>query len=280
MNSMKRVLILTLAAAAIFLTDCKIPLLSIGLGDKVDILPPGISIVPMNGVQNGAYIHGTVTVNGEVTDDVGVSSVTWMFADEATGDPSPIGTATLDAEAKTWSFVLDTQNPAWGATLRADGEKSFTITVTDGVGKTTETRMLLIFDNTPPSATFINPANGASIYGQVTLRGASSDNTSLIKVQVRIGKKGTGAGDGFVDITGSKYDWVRSFTAETYKELDQATDNGDGTWTLPTSGSTTTRAMCPPTSPPTRPTRCTPTTLRPPTAPRSPSIPPKSRPSP
>lgn len=235
MKRQKHVLTLVLLAAAIaaaaILGGCKLGLLNIGLGDKVDILPPGISIVPLNGVQNGAYIHGTVTVNGEVTDDVGVESVTWMFADEATGDPSPTGTATLDAEVKNWSFVLDTTQP--GA-LWADGEKSFTITVTDGAGKSTETRMLLIFDNTAPTATFINPANGASVYNQVVLRGANSDNTSLIKVQVRIGKTtAIDADDGFVDIVGSKYDWTRSFLSNDFANTDYADDNGDGTWTLP-----------------------------------------------
>jgi hypothetical protein len=246
MKTTKNFSTLALLAAAIVFTSCKIPLLSVGLGDKVDILPPGITIVPHDGVQNGAYICGQVTVNGKVSDDVEVASVTWMFADEARSAVSPTGTATLDAEKKNWSFELDTQDTAhaWDgepkrADLIADGEKTFTITVTDGSGKTTETRMLLIFDNTPPSATFINPANGATIYGQVTLRGASSDNTSLIKVQVRIGMYPSRDDpdetyeNGFTTITGSKYDWVRSFTAEAYKDISKATDNGDETWTLP-----------------------------------------------
>jgi hypothetical protein len=231
MKRQKQFIILALFAAALVFTSCKNPLLSVGLGDKVDILPPGISIVPLNGVQNGAYLHGTVTVNGEVTDDVGVESVTWMFTDEATGDPSSVGTATLDAARETWSFVLDTAQP--GA-LWADGEKSFVITVTDGAGKSTETRMLLIFDNTAPSGAFINPGNGASVYSTVLLRGANSDNTSLIKVQVRIGKTtAADADDGFVDIVGSKYDWNRSFLSNDFANTDYADDNGDGTWTLP-----------------------------------------------
>jgi len=240
MKTMKHVPTLALLAAAIVFTSCKIPLLSVGLGDKVDILPPGITIVPHDGVQNGAYIHGTVTVQGKVSDDVEVASVTWMFADEATGDPSPTGTAILDAEKENWSFELDTRDtanawpPAERASLIADGEKTFTITVADGSGKTTETRMLLIFDNTPPSATFVNPANGATIYGQVSLRGACSDNTSLIKVEVRVGNPPSGDPDeGFVAVTGSKYDWVRSFTAEAFKDPLLATANGDETWTLP-----------------------------------------------
>ena len=84
MKTQKIVITLALIAAAFAVTSCKLGLLNVGLGDKVDILPPGISIVPTDGVQNGAYVHGTVTVNGEVSDDVGVSSVTWMFTDDAT----------------------------------------------------------------------------------------------------------------------------------------------------------------------------------------------------
>ena len=64
MKTMKIILTLVLAAAALATVGCKLGLLNVGLGDKVDILPPGISIVPLNGVQNGAYIHGTVEVHG------------------------------------------------------------------------------------------------------------------------------------------------------------------------------------------------------------------------
>ncbi len=63
----------------------------------------------------------------------------------------------------------------------------------------------------------------------------NSDNTSLIKVQIRIGNTDPmgDADDGFVDIVGSKYGWTRSFLSNDYANADYATDNGDGTWTLP-----------------------------------------------
>lgn len=232
MKMTKHLLTLSLLAAAVVFASCRNPLLSVGLGDKVDILPPGISIVPSDGVQNGAYVHGVVTVTGEVSDDVGVSSVTWMFADDATSTVSPTETATLDAGKTSWSFVLDTTQ---AGALWADGEKTFTITVTDGAGKSTETRMLLIFDNTAPSGTFLDPADGAPVYGTVTVRGANSDNTSLVKVQVRIGRTTSADADtGFLDITGSKYNWTRTFVANDYANAGYATFNAaDGTWTLP-----------------------------------------------
>lgn len=217
------------AFAALVLPGCR-PLLSIGLGNKVDILPPGISIVSSGGVQNGAYVHGTVTVGGETTDDVGVASVSWAFTDTASGAVSPSAEATLDSAAQAWSFVLDTTQ---AGALYADGEKSFLLTVTDGAGKTTDTRLLLIFDNTAPQAGFVSPQNGSTVYSRVTVRGSSSDNSRLSKVELRIGKVGTGSGDGFVAITGSLYDWLNDFLSNDYANATQSFDRGDGTWNLP-----------------------------------------------
>jgi hypothetical protein len=238
MKTHKRFLTTALAALAtlttVALLTCRNPLLSVGLGDKVDILPPGISIVSSDGVQNGAYVHGTVTVRGTSTDDVSVQSVSWSFTDGQSGLSSTPAFATLDETGMNWSFVLNT---AQGGALYADGDKDFVLIVTDQSGKSPDapTSMLLIFDNTPPSTTFVNPPNGATVYNSITLRGASSDNTSLIKVQVRIGNPTT-PGDpdsGFADIVGSKYDWVRTFFANDYANATQSTLNPDGTWTLP-----------------------------------------------
>ena len=231
MRRNKRFLTLMLAVCGtLVLLTCRNPLLSVGLGDKVDILPPGISLVSSDGVQNGAYVHGTVTVKGTSTDDVGVRSVSWTFTDTQTGTPSAPASATLDDTGKNWSFLLNT---AQAGVLYADGEKSFVLTATDGTGKTTETRMLLIFDNTAPQASFVSPTNGTTVYSNQTLRGSSSDNSRLSKVEVRIGKAGTGSGDGFVAITGSIYDWTRDFLSNDYANSTQSTDRGDSTWGLP-----------------------------------------------
>jgi hypothetical protein len=208
---------------------CPNPFMQIGLGDKVDILPPGISIVPSEGVQNGAYIRGTVTVRGTSTDDVVVSSVSWQFTDKDSGARSTAAEANLGEGGTSWNFQLDTAQPG---SLYADGEKDFVLTVTDESGKKTETRLFLVFDNTPPEAGFVSPQGGSTVYNQVTLRGSSSDNTRLSRVQLRIGKQGSGSGDGFFDITGSLYDWSKVFISNDYANATQSTDRGDGTWDL------------------------------------------------
>ncbi|MCX7037685.1 MAG: Ig-like domain-containing protein [Spirochaetes bacterium] len=93
--------------------------------------------------------------------------------------------------------------------------------------------MLLIFDNTAPQVSFVSPTNGTTVYSNQTIRGSSSDNSRLSKVEVRIGKAGTGSGDGFVAITGSLYDWTRDFLSNDYANGTQSTDRGDSTWELP-----------------------------------------------
>ncbi len=97
--------------------------------------------------------------------------------------------------------------------------------------------MLLIFDNTPPSrARSSIPTTAPRSTARSLLRGASSDNTSLIKVQVRIGKTRTSP----TPTTASSTSWAASTTGsaaftrrDDYENTSYATDNGDGTWTLP-----------------------------------------------
>jgi hypothetical protein len=231
MNAKKILWGLLLSGLALLsLSTCKNPLTTVGLGSKVDILPPGIRIIPSAGVQNGAYVRGAVTIVGESSDDAAVASVSWRFTDTASGAGSSPSAATLDSSKKSWNVVLNTVQPG---PLFTDGEKDFVFTVTDESGKTADTRMLLIFDNTAPTASFVSPQNGATIYNQVTIRGSGSDNTRLERVELRIGKTGTGSGDGFFAITGSLYDWSKDFLANDYANLSQANDRGDGTWDLP-----------------------------------------------
>jgi hypothetical protein len=179
-----------LALGALALSTCRNPLLSVGLGDKVDITPPGIRLIDSDGVQNGAYVHGTITIQGTSTDDLGVSSVVWAFTDAKSSLASPPAVATLDAAKKNWSFSLNT---AQAGALYKDGEKNFVFTVEDGAGKTTETRMMLIFDNGSPVAMVNQPASESDLLnGDVRLSGEAYDPYGVQKVTVRLYDTPTG----------------------------------------------------------------------------------------
>lgn len=185
MKRNKRILLpILLALAALALATCRNPLLSVGLGDKVDITPPGIRLVDSDGVQNGAYVHGTITIMGTSSDDIGVSSVVWIFTDTKSGLASTPAFATLDASKKNWTFSLNT---AQAGDLFKDGEKSFVFTVEDGSGKSTETRMLLIFDNGSPIAMVNQPASEADLLnGSVRLSGEAYDPFGVQSVTIKL----------------------------------------------------------------------------------------------
>ncbi len=173
-----------LAVGALALSTCRNPLLSVGLGDKVDITPPGIRLIDSDGVQNGAYVHGTITIQGTTTDDIGVASVVWTFTDAKTSTASTPAFATLDAGKKNWSFSLNT---AQAGALYKDGEKNFLFTVEDNTGKTTETRMMLIFDNGSPVAMVNQPASEADLLnGSVRLSGEAYDPYGVQKVSIKL----------------------------------------------------------------------------------------------
>jgi hypothetical protein len=177
-------LCLLLTAVVLALGTCRNPLLSVGLGDRVDITPPGIRLIDSDGVQNGAYVHGTITIQGTSTDDIAVASVVWTFTDAKTSTVSPPAFATLDAEKKNWSFSLNT---AQAGALYKDGEKNFLFTVEDSAGKTTETRMMLIFDNGSPVAMVNQPASEADLLnGSVRLSGEAYDPYGVQKVSVKL----------------------------------------------------------------------------------------------
>ncbi len=172
------------ACGTLALLTCRNPLLSVGLGDKVDITPPGISLIDSDGVQNGAYVHGTITINGKSTDDISVASVSWTFTDTKTGESSQPALAALDETKKNWTFQLNTAQPG---TLYKDGEKSFVFTVTDGTGKTTETRMLLIFDNGAPVAMVNLPSSESDpLNATVRLSGEAYDQFGVQSVNVKL----------------------------------------------------------------------------------------------
>ncbi len=135
--------ILQYVSLTLVLTIIGCPNTMIGLGDKVDLDPPSLSIGTYgNGdpINNGDYVRGKVTLTGSVADDIGIKNVTISFDGGTTFLP-----AAVSGKGKTWSYPVDTR-------AYADGEKNIIVLVTDTSPKpkTSEKRLLLYFDNTPP----------------------------------------------------------------------------------------------------------------------------------
>lgn len=154
-NSIRPILILILI---LLLFSCK-KVFSPGLGDKVDIDKPSISLDST--ISNGAYFSGEITLNGTCSDDISVSKITltiFNMQDSERGSSVVYSSQSSDSTRKviisqgsSWSCVINTAEvDGSGNALFPDGEKDVLIEVTDGSGKSSTKQVFFIFDNTAP----------------------------------------------------------------------------------------------------------------------------------
>ena len=154
--------------------SCRNPL-TIGLGDNVDLQSPELAV---SSHANGAYVRGTIDLEGTYADDMQSATVRVSLDAGAT-----FGRADVDPAAKRWSFTVDT-------TAVADGGRDVIVTATDGAGKTVERRILLYFDNTPPVVlvkvplAYAYPPNEYN--GTVSIRGDATDQFPIARVGVKV----------------------------------------------------------------------------------------------
>ncbi len=157
---------------SLLLLTCKNPF-EVGLGEKVDINPPTLSITSHS---DGDYIAGTVSLSGAYDDDIGIQSLSVI----------------LDGQ----EFQAETSNGNWSYNLIStdfsDGPKDVLITVTDGSNKKTITSVLLIIDNIAPTVLITVPQT----YGvqkptkstYIDIRGEAYDASPIDSIVVSIYK--------------------------------------------------------------------------------------------
>lgn len=197
----KKLKYLILASAIIF-AGC--PNTMVGLGDKVDIDAPSVSIGKYGDgsvIANGDYVKGAITLTGSASDDIGIKEVKISF------DGGTIfNQATISADGKSWSYLVDT-------TAYADGEKDIIVLVSDTspTPKTNEERLLLYFDNTPPVVVVNSPAGYATTsYTDliVNLKGDATDPYRIRRVSVEL----TGGSGTLAPVEGTN-SWTCAFTS-------------------------------------------------------------------
>ena len=113
----------------------------------------------------GQYLRGTVTLSGSASDaGSGVTQVAFQVTAAGGSSWTTVGTDTT----APYSVQLDT-------TTLTDGLYDFRTVATDGAGNQSASAVVGLrrVDNTPPSATMIDP--GANLRGTVTLTSAASD---------------------------------------------------------------------------------------------------------
>ncbi len=167
---MKKYILLLTIAATLLLITCKPPF-EVGLGEKVDLDNPEISVTSH---QNGEYIKGETTISGTYTDDFGVQDVRVSLDG---------GITFLEAEISdgTWSIAIDTSD-------YTDGSVEIILLITDNSGKSLEKRLLLYFDNTPPVVVVNQPVQYAfsTFNGDLVIKGDASDTLGVKNVKLSV----------------------------------------------------------------------------------------------
>jgi hypothetical protein len=113
---------------------------------------------------NGSVVSGVVTVDVTAFDGGGVSRV------ELLADGVLIGTDTL----APFSF-------SWDSTRRSDGAATIQARAVDSSGNSSSAQISVTVRNdlVAPSVTILNPANGSTVSGTVSVQISASDNQAV-----------------------------------------------------------------------------------------------------
>ena len=172
-NTVKTTLKTTVMAAMVLFamvlfSTCE--LFSVGLGSKVDITAPEISITSH---VSASYVSGSFVLSGSALDDVEVKVVEVIHAGQL------LATATLAGSA--WSATI-------ASTSLADGEAQFIVRASDSSGKRTETSVLLYVDNNAPTVLVKTPVAhtpSAAVYNtRIQFRAYTYDRSPVDRVEL------------------------------------------------------------------------------------------------
>jgi hypothetical protein len=163
--------------------------------------PPTVTV---SAPAQGATVAGTVLVQANASDDVGVTQVTFFV------DGASIGTDTNGADG--WSA-------SWDTTGAAEGAHTVTAAATDTLGQTASDTNDVTVDNVdgPPAVVLTSPANGALVSGTVSVHADASDDAGVTQVEFSV--DGTSIGVDTNGADGWSAAWNTTETADGARTL-------------------------------------------------------------
>ncbi|MCI0606291.1 Ig-like domain-containing protein [bacterium] len=133
-----------------------------------DITPPTTNITSPTG---GATVSGTIPVNADASDNIGVTKVEF-YRD---------GTNLIDTD---FDFPYSVN---WNTTTTSNGSHNLTSKAYDAANNTgTSTQVNVNISNadtTPPTTSITSPTGGSSVNGTIQVKAIASDNVGIKKVQ-------------------------------------------------------------------------------------------------
>jgi thermitase len=144
--------------------------MALSLNQMGDTTPPSVSF---SSPTNGATVSGTITVQINASDNVGVASVSLYLN----------GALLSTKTAAPYTFSFDTTRFANGSyTLRA--------VAADATGNTASAQINLSIyntaDTTPPTIRITSPVDGARVNGTISVAVATSDDRAVVRVELYV----------------------------------------------------------------------------------------------
>ena len=140
-----------------------------------DTIPPTVALTSPAA---GSYVHGTVTVAANASDDQTVASVQFLV------DGAPLATVTSPPYQASWS-----------TSTVATGSHTIEAIATDGAGLTGTDSRVVTVDNTPPTVNLTSPTAGANVSGTVQMTATAADvGSGVAKVDFLVDGKVVGTG--------------------------------------------------------------------------------------
>ncbi len=168
----------------------------------------GAPIVSIESPEIGSYINTNIyTVSGSANDGEGITHVQISLDNGTSWTLIPI-TPSTDV---SWSYTS-------GAVT--DGLQTVKIRASDDNGGSwSYSNMQFTVDTSDPSTSFSYPAKGSYINGEVIIRGANSDNSSIIKTEIKVGDSRS-----WVELTDDIYNWEYSINSLEYENATDSTE--------------------------------------------------------
>ncbi len=188
---------------------------SVTVDFRIDANAPTVEITSPS---QGAYLNSTsFTITGTASSGEAISEVRLSLDDGATWKPTPASSG--DGFAN-WTYNVV------GAPTDAVSIKARVTTITS---KIAYYNLSVVVDTQAPTVSFLSPPRSTSVNGPVTVRGASSDNRQITKVELRIGEPASWI------VLSDPYSWDYLFDSAGYANATYATEElpaGSNIWKL------------------------------------------------
>ena len=193
---------------------------SIDFTDRYDASSHSVTGASMS----GALINNNFTITLSASDASDIAEIAVSV------DGGAYATAGVtDNGDGTWTLTV----PVDVATGGDDGTKSFSFRARDSWNKDSFESLAVVIDTTEPTVSYLEPADGARVNGDVTVRGTTFDVSALDSMTMT-----AGLGDSVALVNGGTLSsWSAVFDAYDYDEAAYATETVDGdgisTWEFP-----------------------------------------------